>query len=443
MYNHSVSSDVEKKFFGNYRGTVVSDADPLQVGRVKVRVHGFYDDVPDDAIPWALYSDPFMGGQGALGGVFVPDVGSDVWVFFENGNHMQPVYFAGAPSGAAFPKQITNSGQPESRGDLSYPRNKAIATKAGHVIELDDTEGNTRVRIAHKSGTQIIMYDNGDVYERVAGNLTRVVFGDLKEYVKGNKESHALGSLDIRANRIDLNKAGASFDISEAEQRSVSNASALVAATTTNAVIDEPVEEGEYATLLEQGYPYNTAAPDKNVTSISATSNPSPVVEISPQSYGDIDYNMDLGCGFKLKDLSTGAVFPHTIAAQGGLSTDDIINNLKALVENILCPLSQEFTGFRINSGFRRGSGKSQHNKGMAVDIQFPAYAGNEAMYNPVAEWIMANLPFDQFIFEHGSSCWLHVSFDRTKGNSQRGQLLTYHPRKSPTYQSGITNYFA
>jgi len=441
VYNHSVSSDVEKKFFGNYRGTVVSDADPLQVGRVKVRVHGFYDDVPDDAIPWALYSDPFMGGQGALGGVFVPDVGSDVWVFFENGNHMQPVYFAGAPSGAAFPKQITNSGQPESRGDLSYPRNKAIATKAGHVIELDDTEGNTRVRIAHKSGTQIIMYDNGDVYERVAGNLTRVVFGDLKEYVKGNKESHALGSLDVRANRIDLNKAGASFDISEAEQRSVSNASALVALTATQAVMDEPSEAGEYSSLIEQGYPTNPNVPETGGTTISGTPNPSPVVPVDAMTYGDIDYNMQLSPNYKLKDLTTGAVFPHTIAAQNGLSTDDIINNLKALCVNILEPLREQYSGFNINSGFRRGSSGSQHNKGMAVDIQFPALSiPNSAGYNPIIEWVRINLPFDQFIVEHGrSGPWLHISHDRLKLN-QRGQTLTWS--KSRGFENGLTNYY-
>lgn len=441
MYNHSKPSEQEKKFYGNYRGKVVNDQDPLQRGRVKVRVYGLYDDVPEEAIPWALYTDPFMGGQGGLGGVFVPDVGSDVWVFFENGDHMQPVYFAGAPSGAAFPSQITNSGQPESRGDLSYPRNKAIATKAGHVIELDDTEGNSRVRIAHKSGTQIIMYENGDVYERVAGDLTRVVFGNLNEYVKGNKETHTLGELDIRASKIDLNKAGAEFNISEAEQRSFSNAAGLVSIAATQAVMDEPEEAGEYSTLLEQGYPNNPTVPETGGATITGTPNPQPSVPVDYTVYGDIDYNIQLSPNYKLKDLTTGTVFPHTLAAQGGLSTDDIINNLKALCVNILEPLREQFSGFNINSGFRRGVSKSQHNKGMAVDIQFPAFARPNAVgYNDVAQWICENLPFDQLIFEHGNNVWLHISYDRLK-SSQRGITLTWS--KSRGFEQGLKNYYA
>lgn len=443
MFNHNNHEKTqEKKFYGNYRGKVISDSDPMKQGRVKVMVYGLYDGVPDNAIPWALYSDPLMGGSGGLGGVWIPDVGSEVWVFFENGNHMQPVYFAGAPSGSAFPSQITNSGQPESRGDISYPRNKAFATKAGHVIELDDTEGNSRVRIAHKSGTQIIMYENGDVYERVVGDLTRVVFGDLKEYVKGNKETHTLGDLDIRANRVDINKAGAEFNISEAEQRSFSNAAGLVAETTTSAVIDEPIEAGEYQALLDQGYPTNVANPDGNVTNVSAAHFPQTIIPVDNTSYGTVDYNLQLSENYKLKDLTTSAVFPHTIAAQVGLSTDDIINNLKALCVNVLEPLRAQFSGFNINSGFRRGSSGSQHNKGMAVDVQFPAYASTPASYNAVAEWIIENIPYDQFILEHGRSIWLHLSFDRT-ASSQRGALLTYHPKKSPQYKQGITNYYA
>lgn len=441
MYNHTHDkTPTDFKFYGNHRGIVINNSDPLGMGRVKVRVFGIFDEIPEAAIPWALYADPFMGGVDGAGGVWVPDKGAKVWVFFEAGDHLQPVYFAGAPD-INLPSQRKTSDQPDA-GKILYPRNRAFVSKSGHVIELDDTPGNSRVRISHRTGTQIIMSDNGDMYERVVGNLTRVVFGNMNEYVKGDNISNTLGNVDIRGTRIDFNKAGAEFNISETEQRSYANAATLVSATTTNAVIDEPEEAGEYQSLLEKGYPANVAAVDGNVTEITTPATPAEVIPVADDTYAEIDYNMQLSTNFKLKDLTITTTFPHSLAEQNGLTIDEIINNLKALCVNILEPLLNEFAGFIINSGFRRGSADSQHNKGMAVDIQFPSYAGNEALYNPVAEWIIANLPYDQFIIEHGSSIWLHISFNRGL-IAQRGVQLTYHPKKSPQYQSGITNYYA
>lgn len=186
MYSHkSDRKPADMKFYGNYRGIVVDDLDPLEAGRVKIRIFGMYDNVPDEALPWATYSDPFMGGQEGIGGIFVPDIDSHVWCFFENGDHMQPVYWAGAPSKLGLPSEKNTSTHEESQGDIVYPRNKAIRTKAGHVIELDDTEGNERISIMHKSGTQITYQANGDVYEHIIGNYKRVIDGTLEETIKG------------------------------------------------------------------------------------------------------------------------------------------------------------------------------------------------------------------------------------------------------------------
>ena len=153
-----------------------------------------------------------------------------------------------------------------------------------------------------------------------------------------------------------------------------------------------------------------------------------------------INYDQNLSANFKIKDLSIGTVFAHNIVAQNGLSVADILCNLKAVAENILEPLRTKYPGFRINSGFRKGSGSSQHNKGMAIDVQWPGKSPAE--YTPIGEWIAANLPFDQLIFEHGNSIWLHISYDRSK-TTQRNQKLTYYTKAQPNYKPGLTNYYA
>lgn len=107
-----------KQFNGNYRGLVVETKDPRDIGRIKILIHGVYPEgTPSDCLPWAI---PALGmyqsggenvhskhngedgltsfNQTGTGGEFtVPFKGNHVWVFFDKGHHMHPVYFAMAP----------------------------------------------------------------------------------------------------------------------------------------------------------------------------------------------------------------------------------------------------------------------------------------------------------------------------------------------------------
>ena len=44
----------EQKFNDHWTGKVIDNADPLFMGRVKIRILGYYDGISDSAIPWAL-----------------------------------------------------------------------------------------------------------------------------------------------------------------------------------------------------------------------------------------------------------------------------------------------------------------------------------------------------------------------------------------------------
>lgn len=175
-----------------YRGIVEDNIDPKEAGRVKIRVFGVYDDIPLDHIPWAEYADPLMGGQSGIGGIIVPDIDSKVWVFFEQGNHMYPVYFAGAPSHTDMPLEKDKDTYPDDpehwgkEASAEYPHNKVFRTKSGHVIEIDDTPDNERIRISHRTGTQRIIFENGDLYELVVGNVERHILGNVNEVIDGD-----------------------------------------------------------------------------------------------------------------------------------------------------------------------------------------------------------------------------------------------------------------
>lgn len=97
---------------GVYRGIVESITDPLQLGRIKVRiiqVYGPPQNTSTKDLPWALQCSMFGGGND-YGSKLVPPVGSTVWVLFEGGKTEYPVYMGTADSIPAKPvKMLRNN----------------------------------------------------------------------------------------------------------------------------------------------------------------------------------------------------------------------------------------------------------------------------------------------------------------------------------------------
>src|SRR4051794_41149014 len=67
----SVGADMSEKFYGKYRGTVINNIDPLEIGRIQAMVQDFAGFVPGT---WAM---PCVPVAGINSGIFtVPSVGS-------------------------------------------------------------------------------------------------------------------------------------------------------------------------------------------------------------------------------------------------------------------------------------------------------------------------------------------------------------------------------
>lgn len=85
-----------KRFYGKYRGIVVNNADPQQIGRLQVEV----PDVLGAAVSsWAMPCVPVAGPQ--MGFFVLPPVGADLWVEFERGDPDRPIWVGGFWSSAA------------------------------------------------------------------------------------------------------------------------------------------------------------------------------------------------------------------------------------------------------------------------------------------------------------------------------------------------------
>jgi Type VI secretion system/phage-baseplate injector OB domain len=79
-----------QKFYGKYRGTVINNIDPMQIGRIQVIVPDVSNLVPSS---WAMPCVPLAGKQ--EGTFFVPQIGAGVWVEFEQGNADYPIWVGG------------------------------------------------------------------------------------------------------------------------------------------------------------------------------------------------------------------------------------------------------------------------------------------------------------------------------------------------------------
>lgn len=95
--------------------------------------------------------------------------------------------------------------------------------------------------------------------------------------------------------------------------------------------------------------------------------------------------------------------------------TDEVRENLEALVENVLDPL-REWYGkpINVNSGYRcpelnsavGGVKTSFHVNGYAADLDTRSRAENEKLF----DYIKDNLPFTEMGWEHGGE-WVHVAY--------------------------------
>jgi hypothetical protein len=196
---------VERRFYGKYRGFVVENEDPENLGRLRLLVPSVLGN--EVVTGWAMPCVPY-GGMANQGFLFIPEVGAGVWVEFEEGDLEFPIWvgtFWSKPGGGSeLPKP--NKANGEEEGDVqSPPTRKIIKTVRGHTLQLEDAEGEERIIISdgeaenllvfsksgitlQNKGNSITMTDNGIVIKDANSNkLTQDSSGIIIEDKSGNK----------------------------------------------------------------------------------------------------------------------------------------------------------------------------------------------------------------------------------------------------------------
>lgn len=83
----------EQTYGSIYRAKVLNNVDPNNSGRVEVLIPGLSG--PQNTTFWARPASAFGYNPTSQGSFVVPSIGSQVYIFFENGDPSFPIYFAG------------------------------------------------------------------------------------------------------------------------------------------------------------------------------------------------------------------------------------------------------------------------------------------------------------------------------------------------------------
>jgi len=240
-------------------GVVEDIADPLKIGRCRVRVFGYHTSdksaLPTEKLPWATVVLPptsaSMGGVGTNPGLLT---GSHVFGFFLDGKDAQKPVILGSIAGIPEEKISTSEGfsdplgvfplnksvnglstikesdvnrlarnentektilklrkdkldkdfpvafsstksEPESPSDVKYGLNQVKATVSGHVEEWDDSPKKERILQYHNSGT-FTEIGNGWKEDPNGTRVLRVV-GNNYEVIHKDNNIHIRGACNV------------------------------------------------------------------------------------------------------------------------------------------------------------------------------------------------------------------------------------------------------
>lgn len=192
------------RIYGVVAAVVTNTVDPEKLGRVKVRFLWLAD---TDESEWARVAVPLAGKE--YGAWMIPQVDDEVLVAFEQGSTALP-YVVGS--------LWSETARPPKGGADGGSGVAMLHSRGGHVVRLDDREGEQTIEIRDAAGNSIVLRTGDNA-------ITLTCQGDLTLESKGGRvvvkaakgvdlaatgdeagvDVSATGGVTVKGKSIDLN----------------------------------------------------------------------------------------------------------------------------------------------------------------------------------------------------------------------------------------------
>jgi uncharacterized protein involved in type VI secretion and phage assembly len=181
------------RVYGVVTGQVTDNRDPEGLGRVKVA----FPWLGEDSGTWWARIAVASAGAGR-GNWFLPEVDDEVLVAFEHGDTRFPYVLGALWSQNAAPPEDVDDGGADRR---------SIWTRSGHVIQLDDTDGEEKILIVDKTGANsititssdngIVISADGDIAIESASGNVMIEGNDVTITARGTATVEGTGGLEL------------------------------------------------------------------------------------------------------------------------------------------------------------------------------------------------------------------------------------------------------
>ena len=203
------------------RAVVKDNQDPEKLGRIRVQF--LWQKEQDDTMlsPWLRITQPHGGDD--KGFYFIPEIGEEVMVGFENGNAEKPYAIGTLYHGDQRPGKKWYS----ETNDI-----KAIRTRNGHTIEIHDVDGNGFIRIYDyekenyiltfstdekviklESTGNIELYAEKDIIMKAGNNINMEADVDMIRKAGKNINESAKSNITVRASGNMNESAGSNITV--------------------------------------------------------------------------------------------------------------------------------------------------------------------------------------------------------------------------------------
>jgi uncharacterized protein involved in type VI secretion and phage assembly len=187
-------ADGPPRHYGVYPAIVTDIVDPLAIGRIQVKLP-WLGEAGAEVRAWATLITPYADDK--QGFEFLPSAGTQVVVAFEAGDLRRPYIVGSCWNG--------KEALPEPAAAANNKR--LIRSRAGSLLEFDDTDEAARVTLSMKSGHKLVMDDAAQ-----SVTLSHANGCTLTMDAAGNVKITANVNVDVTASVLNVHAPVANFD---------------------------------------------------------------------------------------------------------------------------------------------------------------------------------------------------------------------------------------